>query len=129
MTNTNTDLTEIFGEVISSYSRAQAIDDGQLVDVTTIATEAGWRFPVALTAAAWATVEAIPTSGGDLQGRLWDVVYMASLAAKRCDGSRFSFVVILPSKGTRKRNRTLVADCGPGDNAEPVVTIGFAEDF
>ena len=38
-------------EVISSYSRAQAIEDGVLVDVSTVAKEAGIKFPVAMTAA------------------------------------------------------------------------------
>ncbi|MCY4511649.1 MAG: hypothetical protein OXG35_32490, partial [Acidobacteria bacterium] len=38
-------------DVIHRYTRAQAIKDGTLVDVTETAREAGWRFPVALTAA------------------------------------------------------------------------------
>ena len=40
---------ELFGEVISSYSRAQAIEDGVLVDVSSVAREAGINFPIALT--------------------------------------------------------------------------------
>ena len=52
--STKTDpLTEFFGEVISTYSRAQAIEDGVLVDAGEMATEVGFRIPVALTAAAW----------------------------------------------------------------------------
>ena len=51
--DTPADLAEIFGEVISSYTRTQAIDDGMLVDVSHMAREAGFSFPVALTRAAW----------------------------------------------------------------------------
>ena len=40
---------ELFGEVISSYSRAQAIEDGVLVDVSSVARAAGIKFPVAMT--------------------------------------------------------------------------------
>ena len=52
--STKTDpVTELFGEVISTYSRAQALEDGVLVDAGEMATEAGFRIPVALTAAVW----------------------------------------------------------------------------
>lgn len=46
-------MNEIFGEPIHTYTRAQAIEDGALVDVSETATEAGFRVPVALTHAAW----------------------------------------------------------------------------
>src|SRR3990172_13277670 len=41
---------DIFGPVIYSYSRADAINDGVLVDVSTLAKEAGIKYPVAVTA-------------------------------------------------------------------------------
>jgi hypothetical protein len=43
-----------FREPISTYSRAQAIEEGVLVDGGPTAREAGFRMPVALTAAVWA---------------------------------------------------------------------------
>jgi hypothetical protein len=43
-----------FGNVISSYTRAQAIEDGVLIDASNMAREAGFKWPVALTTAAWA---------------------------------------------------------------------------
>ena len=46
-------ITELFGESIYRYTRAQAIEDGVLVDVTETAREAGFRCPVAITHAAW----------------------------------------------------------------------------
>ena len=40
-------------EVIHRYSRADALRDGVLIDVSATAREAGIVWPVALTAAAW----------------------------------------------------------------------------
>jgi hypothetical protein len=40
-------------EIISRYSRADAIRDGVLIDVSAVAREAGIRYPVALTCAVW----------------------------------------------------------------------------
>ena len=39
--------------IISVYTRKQAIDDGVLVDVSSVALEAGIRYPVAVTARVW----------------------------------------------------------------------------
>ena len=43
----------LFGPVISAYTRAQAIADGVLVDVSEMAREAGLKHPTALTATVW----------------------------------------------------------------------------
>jgi hypothetical protein len=51
---TKTDpVTEHFGEVISTHSRGQAIEDGVLVDAGDMARQAGFRFHVAITPAVW----------------------------------------------------------------------------
>lgn len=39
--------------LIHSYTRTQAIEDGDLIDVTEIGREAGFRVPVALTRSVW----------------------------------------------------------------------------
>ena len=65
-------MEEVFGEVLSSYSRAQAIADGVLVNLNdpsftfrpglNICAEAGIKFPVAMTIAAFAkTVSELDT--------------------------------------------------------------------
>lgn len=124
-------MSFIFGPVVYSYTHAQPLEDGNLEDVSTVAKEAGWKYPVALTAALWSAVETIPKAHNyhDVQGRLWDVLYMASLMARKSQGSRFVFELILFREESRKKFVQLVADCGPGDQGEPVVTIGFPEDF
>ena len=49
-----------FDSVISVYTRAQAIEDGILVDVSDTAREAGFKIPVAVTRAVWNRLVALP---------------------------------------------------------------------
>ena len=62
--------------VVFSFSRAQAIADGVLIDVSDVAKEAGFRFPVAMTADAWSDCvawrENSQGAGQSRAGRLWD---------------------------------------------------------
>jgi len=87
--STKTDpMTELFGEVISTYSRAQALEDGVLVDAAPTAREAGFKWPVAITSAAWADCVAWSDADSERQvhqdqsGRLWDVLFMAQHAIR-----------------------------------------------
>lgn len=120
-------------DMLFAYTRRQAIADGVLVDVSRQASpgemHGGFLVPVAVTAALWAAIEAIPQSLAgiaDARGRLHDVLWMASLVARRASAA---FVVDLPIAGTRKRTQRLRVDVGPGDDSAPCVTIGFPEDF
>ena len=47
-------------EVIDAYTRAQALEDGVLVDVSEMAKEAGIKFPVALTATVYGQYVEVP---------------------------------------------------------------------
>ena len=120
-------------EVISEYSRAQAIDDGVLVDVSEIAREAGITFPVAITRTAWALTVEVPKGLEGLQdetGRLWDVVYMLRCAIRRASGPEVRYGVHVRND-RRERTPPLVrlkALCGPGDDAAPVITIMLPEE-
>lgn len=128
----NETMAEIFGEPISIYTRRQALDDGFLVDVSELAKEAGFRFSVAMTRAAWedcvswSEADSKRQTYQDEAGRLWDVLYMASLAARRGGGSEVRFQLYrVPrgGRGVRPRLVTLAMQCGPGDGCEPVITI------
>lgn len=116
-------------DVISTYSRAEALADGVLVDVSTLAREAGFTAPVAITAGVHALLCDVPKgSGEDYEGRLWDVVYMASLAARRGGGrDRVTFEAIVNRPGVRRGSPRAVARfwsmIGPGDTLDPVITI------
>lgn len=124
-TDPNTDLTY-------SYSRAQAIDDGVLVDVSTTARQAGFVVAVALTTAAWADcvawadADSCRQSPQDEAGRLWDVLWMAYLATRRANGNQVRVTLFrVPRDGRSRspRETSLQMHIGPGDHGEPVVTI------
>lgn len=125
--------------IISSYTRFEAIEDGNLIDVSDTAKEAGFSCPVAITNAVYETLVSLPENYNgyqDISGRLWDVVYMASRAAKQGrDESLIPFTMVcrgVKADGTdyvRFDTHTLWAVCGPGDNGEPVITIMFPEDY
>ena len=126
-------MEEVFGPVISSYTRAQAIEDGVLADVTELAAEAGFVVPVAITAAVHADIAEIPPSKShqDYKGRLWDVLWMGYLAA-RAAGRRvvreggevpqdMRYKLIMPVG--RRTYYSLKMHSGPGDDGGQVITI------
>lgn len=110
-------------EVISRYTRVQAIKDGVLKDVSATAREAGILYPVAVTAAVWAECIGVPegVTCQDEQGRLWDVVWMLRCVIQGCQGYELRFSVLV--KNRRRERIHLRAVCGPGDNGEPVITV------
>jgi hypothetical protein len=117
-----------FGPVVFAYTRAQAIDDGVLVDVTETANETGLKYPTALTVAAWQKCVVAPdgVEGQDEQGRLWDIVCLLRHAIStgvRAETRRLEFTVSVRTDKHRSENVTLTAVCGPGDDAEPVITV------
>jgi hypothetical protein len=123
-------MTELFGEPISVYTRAQALEDGVLVDVSVMGREAGFKYPVAVTQAVWANI-VVPDPrarqwGQDENGRLWDILWMLSRAAG--GGSEILFRLSVIMKERQRRNITLKAHCGPGDTAAPVITILMADE-
>lgn len=116
-------------EIISRYSRADAIRDGILIDVSAMAREAGIRYPVALTAAVWAECVAVPPGVRcqDEAGRLWDVLWLLALAIRGSrDGARELRFAVHVRNDNRDGTPPLVrlkAVCGSGDQGEPVITV------
>ncbi len=136
MSNTSNEPTaeSFFGNVISTYTRAQAIEDGVLINPGVMAKEAGFKWPVALTSAVWADCVAWTDDDSthqihqDQTGRLWDILYMAShtIRTSNDSGDRILFQLYrVPCDGhsTEAVLVTLKLIVGPGDTAEPVVTI------
>ncbi len=137
----------LWGDPIFSYSRAQAIADGVLIDLTTatdgkgqrLCPQAGFKVPVAITRTAWAqTIEAggswrpdgegevLELKGGQsLTGRLWDLLWMLRVASGNAANSdRVHFQMLVDAEGDGRRETVkLWALCGPGDDAQPVITI------
>lgn len=116
-------------EIIHQYSRAMAIADGVLVDVSEMAKEAGYKYPVAMTDTVWNKCVAVPSElkgGQDEDGRLWDVLWMSRFKKliPGTDGREAFFEVLVQTKANRKPELVrLKAVCGPGDTAEPVITL------
>ena len=116
-------------EVISSYTRAQALEDGVLVDVSETAKEAGIKFPVALTRAVWANYVEVPEGvlAQDESGRLWDILFLLRCQIPRSQGDTLHFQLYVRNHNRERLTRqdlvTLKAVCGPGDDGEPVVTV------
>ena len=142
MQTTTDAMRELFGEPIHAYTRAQAIEDGQLIDVSTTAREAGIVWPVAMTCAAWGdcvewtdeTERRKGYSGQDEAGRLWDVCWMLSRVVLRAarQGLQASpahsmYVELLrvprEGRGIKPRLVHLKFIVGPGDNGRPCITV------
>jgi len=115
-------------DLIHRYTRADAIRDGVLIDVSQTATEAGFKYPVALTAAAWARCVAVPpgVTCQDEAGRLWDVLWMLRLAVGRGAGGPEVRFGVHVRNDNRERTPPLVslkALCGPDDDGSPCLTV------
>ena len=128
-----------FAPAISAYTRAQAIDDGILVDISDTAREAGFNIPVAITRTVWNRLIALPEGYRGFQderGRLWDVLWMARHYALRVSNrDRVTMCVLVRDirKDLRDSNRAPrkhfpIVAIGAGDDGRPVITIMFGED-
>ena len=118
-----------FDEIIYSYTRAHAIADGMQVDVSTVAQEAGIRFPVFLTRTVYDAYVTVPpdVTGQDEAGRLWDVVWMLRFAIRKAQPgqARLPFALYVRNDNRRARLVKLIATCGALDidDAQPAITV------
>lgn len=131
----DTSEMEYFGEVISSYTRAQAIEDGELVDMMAgefgkATEEAGFRYPIAMTNTAFslyvALTEKAKEACNDEQGRWWDILTMLKFAMRlpqNVGKSEIIFEFRCVVNRLRPRRCLLKAVVGPGDSGEPVITV------
>ncbi len=120
--------------LIFSYTRAQAITDGVLVDVTGFAKTAGFKIPVAVTAAVWAECVRVPDGvmAQDETGRLWDVLHMLRFGIARASGTGPELLFQLHVRNDNSEGEpplvTLKAVCGPNDDGSPCVTVMLPEE-
>jgi hypothetical protein len=151
MTTITTEATPVtpddfWGPPISIYTRAQAIEDGVLVDVSDWAGAGpngmmgGFRVPTVLTRALWDVVDLDADDqvrwrqqarqrGESTRGRAHDVLFMTRLAAgQHPHADRVHVAVLMTGEGkqgrlVRRTMRLLAVIDGDG------ITIGFPEDF
>lgn len=129
---TNTSLFEN-ADIVHTYTRQQALEDGLLVDVSELAREAGFRYPVAVTLAVhenyvhWTEEDNKRQTYQDIEGRLWDILWMMRLQKKRIsETGLFEFYCIPRNDKSRRQTpikTTLKALCHGDDEGEPVITI------
>ncbi len=119
-------------DLIHAYTRAEAIADGFLVDVTTTAQEAAIKYPVALTRAVWCQYVEVPegVECQDEAGRLWDVLSMLRHAIGRAKPgtSILLYQLYVRNDNRRARSVTLKAVCGPADDGSPCITVMLPEE-
>lgn len=119
--------------VIYSYTRAQAIADGVLVDVTEAATAVGFKVHTVLTATLYHGYVVPPAGlegeGQSVSGRLHDLLTMALFAARACKGTdRVYFKVSFLMAQGRSTTVDIIAHIGSGDTPAPILTIMMPED-
>ena len=116
-----------FGPVIYAYTRKQALADGCQVDVSTVAKEAGFRFPVFMTDTVFNNYVKVPegVAGQDERGRLFDILWMLHCAIKqfRPGQDRLSFQLYVRNDNRRPKLVTLLSVCGALDIDDPAPSI------
>jgi hypothetical protein len=120
----------VFGDVISTYTRQQAIEDGVLIDM--MQGELGqvsrlhYKYPIVCTMGVFALIRRAvehPDWENDYCGVLHDILTMSkSTYAKKLDRSTVLFEVRITGTGC-KCVHSLRLVVGPGDDMEPVITI------
>ncbi|BAH76712.1 DUF6573 family protein [Solidesulfovibrio magneticus] len=119
--------------IIFSYTRKQAIEDGVLIDVTEQANRLGFKVNTCVTGHLYGDYLAPPAGlageGQSLEGRLHDLLFRTLIAAKSSSaGDRVEFDVLFLMKPGRWDTVHVLAIMGPGDHGEPVLTIMLPED-
>jgi hypothetical protein len=118
-----------FGEVIFAYTRSQAVADGEQVEVSRRAAEAGIRFPVFLTRGVYEQFVTVPegVEGQDETGRLWDILTMLRFAIRgsRAGVDRLPVALYVRNDNRRARLVKLIATCGALDldDPQPAITV------
>ncbi|MBY0232268.1 MAG: hypothetical protein K2W96_23560 [Gemmataceae bacterium] len=113
-------------DLIHKYTRAEALADGTLVDVTPLAREAGLKWPVAVTRQVFERYVRVPEGvvGQDVAGRTWDIVFMLRWAISRSlGGDTLLYEVYVRNDEEEPQSVQLKAVAGPDDDGSPCITV------
>ena len=120
--------------LIYSYTRAQAIEDGVLIDVTEAARGVGFKVHTVVTATLFHGYLEPPTGlegeGQSTAGRLHDLLFLVLCAARKnhAGADRAAVRAAFLMKPGRTETVDVIAHIGPGDQGEPVLTLMLPED-
>lgn len=128
----------LFGEVIASYTRKEALADGFQVDASigdlAEVTRQHFKFPCYITQGLWAIMDRATANRrhmNDLRGIWHDVCYLGRQAIRFSrDPSVVTFRCLIKGAG-RQSLYTIRVECGPVDidDPRPALTFGMPEDF
>lgn len=118
--------------VISRYTRAQAIEDGILIDLRPRALEVCQEHfgdaPVACTASVWGIIQravANPRHCIDLAGVVHDICHMSKVYARPSDGSAGTLFRVTITGAGRQRLWDLKRVVAAGDAGEPTILFSL----
>jgi hypothetical protein len=125
-------------DFVSTYTRADAINDGVLIDITSTSKELGIKYPVAITQSLDVLIQDKPDCE-DVAGRIKDIIHMLHCAIqglipskKKGEDTIFYDLIMNNSKTDFSHYNpkiiTLKALVHGGDNREPVMTIMLPEE-
>ena len=120
--------------VIFSYTRMQAIEDGVLIDVTEQANQLGFKVNTVVTATLFHGYVEPPTGltgeGQSTAGRLHDLLFLVLCAARKnhAGADRAAVRVSFLMAPGKTETVEVIAHIGPGDQGEPVLTLMLPED-
>lgn len=120
-------------ELIYSYSRRQALEDGVLLDISQDAKESGFKVPVAVSDNLYHQYITPPPGlegeGQSARGRLHDVLQMFRVAiASNSNETMLFFDVLFLMRPGHYGKVKLFAEIGPDDDGKPCMTICLPED-
>ena len=112
-------MDDIFGETVFSYSRKEAIEDEILVDISSLAKSVGFKIHTAITKTLFSDI--------DTEEQLPVLLRTFFEKIKRCQGT--GEMMSTDTLNTDGKVVTVYLHVGPGDHAEPVLTLMTAQDF
>lgn len=121
-------------DLISAFTRADALREGTRVNIP-VARRYGVKIPLDLTEALNRVVADVSGFGQSRTGRLHDLLTMFKIAALRNrDTNRFEFDVVMITREAPDCNHPealhrLLAVVDADDEGEPVILIGYPDDF
>ena len=115
-------------DIISQYTRAEAIADGVLIDLTKDfpIVKRVYKFPVAVTAAVWQILNSTPSEW--IVGEVIALIIASQNNNTRMldEGSHLFDVTIENAAPSDRHTFKIV--CHPGDDMEPVLTISLPDE-
>ena len=120
--------------LIYSYTREQAIEDGVLIDVTDAARGVGFKVHTVVTATLFHGYVEPPTGlegeGQSTAGRLHDLLFLVLCAARKnhAGADRATVRVAFLMAPGKTETVDVIVHIGPGDQGEPVLTLMLPED-